>query len=48
MLQHPNFSDFQIAQMISERFPIRIARVTISQRRHLAHFQFLPPSAIRN
>jgi transposase len=29
-LQHPNFSDLQIAQIISERFAIPIARATIN------------------
>jgi hypothetical protein len=27
--QHPNFADLQIAQIISERFAIPIARATI-------------------
>jgi hypothetical protein len=31
MLQNPNFSDFQIAQIISERFAIRIARTQINR-----------------
>jgi hypothetical protein len=29
-LQHTNFADLQIAQIISERFAIPIARATIS------------------
>jgi hypothetical protein len=29
-LQHPNFADLQIAQIISERFAIPLARVTIN------------------
>jgi hypothetical protein len=29
-LQHPNFPDFQIAQIISEPFAIPIARTTIN------------------
>jgi hypothetical protein len=32
----------QIAQVISERFIIPIARATINGLRHLAHFKFLP------
>jgi hypothetical protein len=31
-LQHPNFADLQIAQIISERFAIPIARATINQQ----------------
>jgi hypothetical protein len=30
MLQHPNFADLQIVQIISERFSIPIARATIN------------------
>jgi hypothetical protein len=37
-LQHPNFDDLQIAQIISERFAIPIARATINRLHHLAHF----------
>jgi hypothetical protein len=37
-LQHPNFADLQIAQIISERFAIPIAHATITRLRHLAHF----------
>jgi transposase len=29
-LQHPNFADLQIAQVISERFAVPIARATIN------------------
>jgi hypothetical protein len=29
-LQHPNFADLQIVQIISERFAISIARATIN------------------
>jgi hypothetical protein len=29
-LQHPTFADLQIAQIISERFTIRVARATIN------------------
>jgi hypothetical protein len=29
-LQHPNFADSQIAQIISERFAILVARATIT------------------
>jgi hypothetical protein len=29
-LQHPNFADLQITQIISERFAIPIARATIN------------------
>jgi hypothetical protein len=29
-LQHPNFADLQIAQIISERFAIPIARATFN------------------
>jgi DNA-directed RNA polymerase specialized sigma54-like protein len=47
-LHHPNFSDFQIAQIISERFAIRIVRTTISRLRHLAHFQIPAPEALFN
>jgi transposase len=43
MLQHPNFSDFQVAQIIIPRFGIRITRPPISRLRHLAHFKFLLP-----
>jgi hypothetical protein len=39
-LQHPNFSDFQIAQVISERFTIRIARPAINRMDHLAQVKF--------
>jgi hypothetical protein len=42
-LQHPNFADLQITQIISERFAIPIARATIHRLHHLAHFKFLPP-----
>jgi hypothetical protein len=31
-LQHPNFADLQIAQIISEPFPIPIAPTTINQQ----------------
>jgi hypothetical protein len=31
-LQHPNFEDLQIAQMISERFTFPIGRATINQQ----------------
>jgi hypothetical protein len=42
-LQHPNFADLQITQIISERFAIPIARAIINRLRHMAHFKFLPP-----
>jgi hypothetical protein len=32
----------QIAQVISERFAVPIARATINWLRHLVHFKFLP------
>jgi hypothetical protein len=41
-LQHPNFADLQIVQIISERFAIPIARMIINRLRHLAHFKLLP------
>jgi hypothetical protein len=31
-LQHPNFADLQIGQIISERFAIPIAHTTINQQ----------------
>jgi hypothetical protein len=31
-LQHPNFADLHIAQIISERFAVPIARATINQQ----------------
>jgi hypothetical protein len=34
-LQHPNLADLQIAQIISERFAIPIARATINRLRHM-------------
>jgi hypothetical protein len=36
-------ADLQIAQIISERFAIPIARATINRLRHMWHFKFLPP-----
>jgi hypothetical protein len=42
-LQHPHFAELQIAQIISERFAIPIARAIINRLRHLAYFKFLPP-----
>jgi hypothetical protein len=44
MLQHPNFADLQIAQIVSERFACAI----IDQPRHLAHFKFLPRKRCQN
>jgi hypothetical protein len=41
--QHPDFSDLQIAHLITERFGIAIARTTINRLQHLACFHFLPP-----
>jgi hypothetical protein len=32
---HPNFSDFQIAQMIADQYAITISRSTINRLRHL-------------
>jgi hypothetical protein len=37
-LQHPNFADLQIAQIISERFALLIAPATINRPCHLTHF----------
>jgi hypothetical protein len=42
-LQHPNFADLQIAQIILERFATPSACATINRLRHVAHFKFLPP-----
>jgi hypothetical protein len=42
-LQHPAFSDLQIADLITQRFGIAVARMTINQLRHLTRFHFLPP-----
>jgi hypothetical protein len=41
MNQHPNFSDLQIAQIISERHSIVISRATINRLRHIVRFKFL-------
>jgi hypothetical protein len=41
--QHPNVSDFQTAQMISERVAIPVACPTINQLGYLPHFKFISP-----
>jgi hypothetical protein len=47
-LQHPNFSGFQIDEIISEWFAIRVAHATINRLNHLAYFKFLPGSTVEN